>query len=60
MLGWQAAVVETSDAYEQLFTRLWRRGVEKVELILSDGAEAVTSAAAIVYPQAAHQLCLLH
>ncbi len=60
VLDWQAALGETTDAYEALFTRLWRRGLEKVELIVSDGAEAVTSAAAIVYPQAAHQLCLLH
>jgi len=60
VLDWQAAVEETTDAYEALFTRLWRRGLEKVELIVSDGAEAVTSAAEIVYPQTAHQLCLLH
>ena len=32
----------------------------EVELIVSDGAEAVVSAAAIVYPGAAHQLCLVH
>jgi len=60
VLDWQAAVEETTEAYEALFTRLWRRGLEKVELIVSDGADAVTSAAEIVYPQTAHQLCLLH
>ena len=31
-----------------------------MELLISDGAEAITSGAAIVYPAAAHQLCLLH
>ncbi len=60
VLDWQAAVEETTDAYEQLFTRLWQRGLKQVELIVSDGAEAIASAAAIVYPAAAHQLCLLH
>lgn len=60
VLDWQAAPEETTEAYEQLFTRLWQRGLERVELITSDGCEAITSAAAIVYPTAAHQLCLLH
>ncbi len=60
VLDWAAAPAETTEAYEQLFTRLWQRGLEQVELIISDGAEAVVSAAAIVYPAAAHQLCLAH
>lgn len=60
VLDWQAAPAETTEAYEQLFTRLWQRGLEQVELIVSDGAEAIVSAAAIVYPAAAHQLCLVH
>jgi putative transposase len=60
VLDWQAAPAETTEAYEQLFTRLWQRGLEQVELIVSDGAEAIVSAAAIVYPAARHQLCLAH
>ncbi len=60
VLDWLAAPAETTEAYEQLFTRLWQRGLEPVELIISDGAEAIVSAAAIVYPGAAHQLCLAH
>jgi transposase-like protein len=60
VLDWMAAAAETTDAYEQLFTRLWQRGLEKVELIISDGAEAILSAVAMVYPAAAHQLCLVH
>jgi len=55
-----AAEAETSQAYEELFTRLWRRGLEHVELVISDGAEGAASAAAVVYPAAAHQLCLAH
>lgn len=60
VLEWMAAAAETSQAYEELFTRLWRRGLEQVELIISDGAEGAASAAALVYPGAAQQLCLAH
>ena len=60
VLDWQAAPAETTAAYEQLFTRLWQRGLERIELLVSDGAEAISSAAALVYPAAAHQLCLAH
>jgi transposase-like protein len=60
ILDWQAAPNETTDDYEALFTRLWQRGLEQVELIVSDGADAILGAAAIVYPAARHQLCLLH
>lgn len=60
VLDWLAAPAETTTAYEQLFTRLWQRGLERIELLVSDGAEAITSAAAMVYPAAAHQLCLAH
>ena len=60
VLDWMAAEAETSQAYEELFTRLWRRGLEQVELVISDGAEGAASAAGVVYPAAAHQLCLAH
>ena len=53
VLEWMAAAAETSQA-------LWRRGLEQVELIISDGAEGAASAAALVYPGAVHQLCLAH
>ena len=55
-----AAEAETSQAYEELFTRLWQRGLEQVDLVISDGAEGAVSAAAVVYAAAAHQLCLAH
>jgi putative transposase len=60
VLDWQAAASESAEAYERVFTRLWQRGLERVELIVSDGAEGVVSGAATVYPGAAHQLCLAH
>lgn len=60
VLDWLAAPTESGEAYERLFTRLFQRGLEQVELLVSDGAEAVASAAAVVYPGAAQQLCLAH
>jgi putative transposase len=60
VLDWLAAPSETAEAYQRLLDRLWQRGLEEVELVISDGAEAIVSAAAVVYPQAAHQLCLAH
>lgn len=60
VLDWRAAPAETTEGYTELFTSLWQRGLEVVQLIVSDGAEAISSAAAIVYPAAHHQLCLAH
>lgn len=60
VLDWQAAESESAEAYEQLFQRLFERGLETVELIVSDGLDSITAAAQIVYPAAAHQLCLTH
>lgn len=48
VLDWQAAPAETTAAYAELFTRLWQRGLEQVQLIVSDGAEAITQAAAVL------------
>ena len=60
VLDWLAAPRETTEAYEQLFMRLFQRGLDEVALIVSDGADAIAAAAALVYPTAAHQLCLAH
>ena len=60
VLDWWAAPAETTAAYEQLFTRRWQRGRERIERLVSDGAEAITSAAAVVSPSAAHPLGLAH
>lgn len=60
VLDWLAASSETAEAYQRLFMRLFQRGLEEVALIVSDGADAITAAAAMVYPGAAHQLCLAH
>lgn len=60
VLDWRAASAETSQEYEELLTRLWKRGLEAVELIVSDGLSAIVSAAQTVYPAARHQRCLAH
>jgi transposase-like protein len=60
VLDWLAAPAETAEAYERLFLRLFQRGLDEVALLVSDGADAITAAAALVYPPAAHQLCLAH
>ena len=60
VLDWLGASAETTEDYEALFTRLWQRGLQSVELIVSDGLSSVMSAAQMVYPAARHQLCLAH
>lgn len=60
VLDWRAASAETSEDYEELLTRLWKRGLQTVELIVSDGLTAIVSAAQTVYPAARHQRCLAH
>lgn len=60
VLDWRGAEAETTADYEELLTQLWRRGLQAVELIVSDGVSAVRSAAQTVYPAARHQLCLAH
>src|ERR1700693_5058433 len=57
VLDWRAASAETTEDYEELLTRLWKRGLETVELIVSDGLTAIVSAAQIVYPAARHPRC---
>ncbi len=59
VLDWRGALAETTADYEELLTRLWQRGLESVELIVSDGVEAILGAAQTVYPAARHQLCTL-
>ena len=60
VLDWRAASAETSEDYQELLTRLWKRGLETVELIVSDGLTAIVGAAQMVYPAARHQRCLAH
>jgi transposase-like protein len=58
VLDWRAARSETAEVYERLFLRLFRRGLDEVARRVSDGAEPITAAGAMVYPSAAHQFCL--
>ncbi len=60
VLDWLAARAETTAAYQQRFPRFWQRGLQRIELLVSDGAEAIATAAAMVYPAAEHPLGLAH
>jgi len=60
VLDWAGAHAETTDLYEGLMTRLFGRGLHHVPLVVGDGAGAIASAQAMVYPDAKFQLCLWH
>ena len=54
VLDWRGALGETTRDYEELLTRLRQRALKAVELIVSDGAEAIVSAAQTVAAESAH------
>jgi len=60
VLDWEGGESESSDVYERLFTRLWERGLNRIELVVGDGSGAIRAAREMVYPDAAFQLCLWH
>jgi putative transposase len=60
VLDWLGAESESYAAYVELFNRLYHRGLEEVDIVVGDGAEAIFSAAETVYPNAEHQECLYH
>jgi transposase-like protein len=60
VLDWLGVDSESYVAYVELFNRLYHRGLEEVDIVVGDGAEAIFSAAQTVYPGAEHQECLYH
>lgn len=60
VLDWEAGQGEGEELYERLLQRLYDRGLEKVELIISDNVEGLRQAMMTVYPEAEVQLCLWH
>jgi transposase-like protein len=60
VLDWLGVDSESYAAYVELFNRLYHRGLEEVDIVVGDGAEAIFSAAQTVYPGAEHQECLYH
>jgi putative transposase len=60
VLDWQAGRGEAEALYEVLLQRLYDRGLEALQVIVSDNVEGVRGAAATVYPAAGVQLCLWH
>jgi len=60
VVDWEGAESESAAGYERLFNRLYRRGLETVELIVGDEANGLIPAADLVYPLAQRQVCLYH
>lgn len=60
VLDWRSASVETSQDYQELLTRLWKRGMGAGELMVSDGLTAIVGAAQVVYPAARRLRSLAH
>jgi len=60
VLDWAGDQAETTDLYERLMTRLFERGLDTVPLVVGDGAGAIASAQAMVYPDSWFQRCLWH
>ena len=60
VLDWAAGQAETTPLYERLMNQLYHRGLDEVSLVVGDGAGAIESARAMVYPDASFQLCLWH
>jgi len=52
VLDWLAGRSESADLLEGLLDRLYRRGLERVKLLVGDGAGALQAAREIVYPGA--------
>jgi putative transposase len=51
---------ESSENWKEIFEALKSRGVEDIQLVVSDGLAGIENAAQKVFPQAQHQLCTVH
>jgi transposase-like protein len=51
---------ENQKAWEDLFEQLKRRGVEQVDLWITDGHQAMLNALTLKFPEAARQRCVHH
>lgn len=51
---------ESSTGWKQVLTDLKERGVQRVDLIVSDGITGINTAIDKVYPMAEHQKCIVH
>jgi len=51
---------ESADGWRQIFEELRSRGVEKIDLVVSDALKGIEDAVASVYPGISHQFCVTH
>jgi len=51
---------ESAEGWRQIFEELRSRGVEKIDLVVSDALKGIEDAVAAVYPGISHQFCVTH
>lgn len=60
ILSWALGDTESEETWSQVFRDLKRRGLNGVELLVSDGHEGIQAAAAKQFPAVAWQRCWVH
>jgi transposase-like protein len=60
VLDWQCGASESAAFYNDLFTRLWLRGLTDLRVLTADGSGPIKSAQEMVFSEADFQLCLWH
>jgi hypothetical protein len=51
---------ESSSAWEEIFSEMRERGVERIDIIVSYDLSGIEEASAKVFPSSDHQLCVVH
>lgn len=51
---------ESSLAWEEIFSEMKERGVERIDIVVSDDLSGIEKASAKVFPSSDHQLCVVH
>lgn len=60
LIAFKLAKGETEAEYTAFLNDLYRRGLQDIECVTADGAEAITAAVNTVYPYARRQYCYTH
>lgn len=60
VLGWMVAGVESTEAWQNLIDDLKRRGVQQVDLLVTDGDEGLISFLERSFPSTRRQRCVTH
>lgn len=51
---------ESATAWEEIFYELKERGIERIEIVVSDDLNGIEDASTKVFPSSDHQLCVVH